>query len=195
MKWDVNPLRLNFNALTRHLFSGLMKRLPNRDVSKKGPPTLYQKLSVVNELTIPGYLENVPLGSIGQIDFYKRNTCDWYQNFVDMAVSAQKKFYLPIYRMADGEFIFNVGRRTPLISHENKYYGFIIYLFNLTRIKLNSAFAKTETTCWGENYDGKSLPVLKKNYIKINYFGNMDLTGSIPDYKPLISKRKKLVIK
>lgn len=166
MRWDVDPLRLNFKELIKYVFRSAINKLIKHNQASKKLPTLYETLTVVNELVIPGYIESVPRGSIWQIDFYKRDTCDWYQNFIKKAIAAQKISFMPIYRMADGEFIFSVGRRTPLITDRNRFLGFIIYLIKLTRIKINSLFGEPETTCWGESYKKDDLIALKKNYVK-----------------------------
>lgn len=69
------------------------------------------RLKYVTDLRIPGYFSSVPPGSAGQLDFVQRNSRDWYRDFLAEIKSAIGNRFLPIYRMADGEFIFCVGRK------------------------------------------------------------------------------------
>lgn len=165
MRWDKNPLGLNMGDLIRYLSDRLLQKHSEANRICNQSSTLYQKLSVVNALTIPGYLKTVPPETIGQLDFFKRDARIWYQDFVNRAALAQGQHFLPIYRMADGEFIFNVGRRTPIIMHKYKLYGYIKYIAQTIRIKIRHIFLNSETTCWGENYPKNNIDILKKDYL------------------------------
>ncbi len=82
---------------------------------KKGNSKLIGQFRYITDLRIPGFLKSVPPGSVGQLDLIRRTSFEWYSSFLSEIDSAIGKRYLPIYRMADGEFIFCVGRRLDLL--------------------------------------------------------------------------------
>lgn len=65
----------------------------------------------VVDLQLPGYQCKVPLGTVGQLAFDATSAHIWYSEFIETITKAIGNRYFPIYRMADGEFIFCVGRR------------------------------------------------------------------------------------
>ena len=118
-------------------------------------PELQNKLNQRISMTLKGYEKlwslNVPYDSRG-LYHYSFN-CDsyeiGYQFFIQKIRESIGKKYLPIYRMADGEFLFSL-----------KKYSLTKRIFSLLNNK-NILFA----TCWGESYTKKEIDSIFPNYM------------------------------
>jgi len=76
-----------------------------------------------------------------------------YREFYERVKQAIGKRFLPIYRMADGEFSFLVGWRPPALGLKGGIDRRLYWWARSNRSKLGW---KSVTTCWGEKYTGWS---------------------------------------
>jgi len=117
------------------------------------------------DLQLPGFKQKVPPGSVAQLSFSHRTADEWYADFLDQVYSAIGNCYFPIYRMADGEFIFCVGRKSDL-PHVNAN---ILERFTLRtkgRIKeWLGPLLPAEQTIWGEGYPEISRDQLMQRFV------------------------------
>lgn len=75
--------------------------------------SLAKQLRTVVDLRIPGFMDAVPPGSVGQTTFRERSSEEWFQEFSDKCINSINKQYFPVLRMSDGEFYFCTGIRAP----------------------------------------------------------------------------------
>lgn len=118
----------------------------------------------VIDLRIPGFIGNVEPGEVGQLAFHETSSGKWYQEFLDRIHHSIGKGYLPVYRMADGEFIFCVGWRPELPKEAG---GLAEKLFWKIKGRLSQALkspASGKKTVWGENYSG-----MNRNELMVQY--------------------------
>ncbi|MBT9168243.1 MAG: Chondroitin synthase [Syntrophomonadaceae bacterium] len=126
---------------------------------------LINQFRAVVDLQLPAFKRQVPPGSVGQLAFEPCTAETWYLEFRNRIVSAMGNSYLPVYRMADGEFIFCVGRKyetAPLDEPAGRRMW--------TRAKELIAstvnrFRSAEKTCWGEQYVGVDKGALMRHYV------------------------------
>lgn len=131
-----------------------------------GQKPLTRRFGSVIDLRIPGFTRNVAPGEVRQLAFHETPSEKWYQEFLDRIYQSIGKGYLPIYRMADGEFIFCVGWRPELPKEAS---GLTEKLFWKIRGKLKQSlkrFVSGKKTVWGENYSGMNQNELKAHYIR-----------------------------
>lgn len=133
---------------------------------KKSDPKRRGEFRYLTDLRIPGFLKTVPAGTIQQLDFDSRSSLDWYNDFLNEINSAVGRRYLPIYRMADGEFIFCVGLYPDLLNASADWRARARYLINSIRFWLKRRFAGGAETCWGESYASENLQQLQAHYVK-----------------------------
>jgi hypothetical protein len=87
---------------------------------------------------------------------------DWFRRFRQILLDAVGKTYKPIYRMADGEYQFLMGKKyNPYSPRRIRY--FFSYLLHKTKELLTGASVKTS---WGEMYHGEALVKLRRKYIQ-----------------------------
>lgn len=98
-----------------------------------------------------------------------------YDNFVENLMSALGSRYLPVYRMADGEFLFCLGWRPPLSREpqKNEFINDIIRGFREKKKRLRGF-----GTMWGENYTAwesfkgrHKLPALIRRIVREGFLG------------------------
>lgn len=84
-----------------------------------------------------------------------------FAKFKKKVVDSIGKYYLPVYRMADGEFHFLLGN-VYNINHPKR----IRYFAYFIKSKLKELFFGSHiVTSWGEKYDGTEVKKLKLKYI------------------------------
>ena len=93
-------------------------------------------------------------GSLEAWSFIDIDPLDWFSNFQSKALASIGREFFPIYRMADGEYRFLMGRffnrnKKPIIKEVASY------LLDKSGIRNQDKWS----TSWGESYD----PALKKN--------------------------------
>jgi hypothetical protein len=120
--------------------------------------SLRERLTHLVDLRLPGFEKTVLPGTVYQLAFDDRPAGVWFAEFVQRLEEAIGKQYLPIYRMADGEFIFCVGWRPEFPPKSSSFYIKAQYIIkNIIRIilytsrKINSK-SKAVQTIWGEYY-------------------------------------------
>ncbi len=100
-------------------------------------------------------------GFLDAFSFYKTNFKDWFNVFRDDCLKAMEtKTFFPIYRMADGEYRFLMGRaynfyKRPLIKE----------LIAVTAEKLHIKNPYKWETSWGEKYGSHEMKSLRKKLI------------------------------
>lgn len=86
---------------------------------------------------------------------------DWFEDFRQAALGAMGRRFLPVYRMADGEYRFLMGRqynfsRRPLIKE----------LIAVTAEKIGLSNPDKWQTSWGEAYQPEDTRKLRANLIE-----------------------------
>lgn len=135
------------------------------DRSKSGKK-LIERLNKTIDLQVPGFTRNVPSGEVGQIVFDEIYSEKWYCEFINRIQSSIGKRYLPVYRMADGEFIFCVGWKPDLPNVQSRV---IERLWLKTKGVIKSAVRSvysSNSTCWGEDYSGISREDIMEHYVR-----------------------------
>ncbi len=84
---------------------------------------------------------------LSQLSFSDYSAEEWYKEFVNYISNSIGKYYLPIYRMADGEFQFLINKPSSILK-------------GLLTPK------KFKRTCWGENYSFGEYLKYSKKYIE-----------------------------
>lgn len=166
MKWDAHPCNFDFLELAQYLLNKILRKLSRVKMEIRKDIPLFNRFSTINDLRIPGFEKNVPAGSVGQYDFLKRDTLQWYKEFFEKIISSQGKHFLPVYRMADGEFIFNVGRHTPFLRLDEGFFAIIPFAANFFVNKIRRFWGVGQLTCWGESYDRKNIRSLREGYVR-----------------------------
>jgi hypothetical protein len=85
---------------------------------------------------------------------------EYYEKFKQAIFkAAEKKEYLPVMRMCDGEYIYSIGKR------KSYYQGFASVIKNQI-----GKLIHTHTTSWGENYTRAQNLLLKKKFPQLLKF-------------------------
>lgn len=100
-------------------------------------------------------------GKLDAWSFIETDGLDWFYSFRQRAIDSIGNHYFPIYRMADGEYRFLMGRRfnryrRPLLKECLSY----------SVDKLGLRNENKWSTSWGESYSPESSNMLKAKYIK-----------------------------
>lgn len=118
-------------------------------------------LDIVGGLCIPGFsiqesicgrgLVPVPLDQVG------RPPEEWYERFRDLVLgAAERRNWLPVYRLSDGEFTFMVGRRFTRLSGKQAAVARLKHLYN--SLKHLSPFYSSGRRGYCESYSAWELP-------------------------------------
>ena len=87
---------------------------------------------------------------------------DWFMIFRQRLIDAIGNNYLPVYRMADGEFHFLLGERFDY--HSTRHF---IYLLKYLKHKVFEIILGPRiNTLWGERYSSKDVLELRKKFIR-----------------------------
>jgi hypothetical protein len=117
-------------------------------------------------LDLPNFQTTAGAGFARQRSFSDVNATVWYEEFKSRIHRAIGKEFLPIYRMADGEFIFCVGERMYR-PHGAVLDKRVIWrtLRGAVRKVINRRSEQALLTCWGENYRVEERIRLLPDYI------------------------------
>src|ERR1700693_4749746 len=135
-------------------------------IESRGQEPLSKRLGFVIDLRIPGYIRNVAPGEVGQLAFDETSSEKWYQEFLDRIHHSIGKRNLPVYRMADGEFIFCFGWRPELPKEKSGLTGKIIWKIKGRLNQALKSLVSGKKTVWGENYSGMNQNELMAHYIR-----------------------------
>jgi hypothetical protein len=133
---------------------------------KKKEGSQIKKMGAILQYRIPldfvgnGEAQKAYGGQLDAWSFIDINPEDWFKDFRDHVLDCIGKEYLPVYRMADGEYRFLMGRRynfhkKPLLRE----------LVAVTAEKLHIKNPNKWKTSWGENYAPGRVKDLKHNLI------------------------------
>jgi len=120
------------------------------------------------EMKIEGF--NYPYPPYGGLSFHSLSSASaesQFKAFVKRVYKSLGNSFLPIYRMADGEFAFLLGWRAPFTK--SKRHGLSGSLHQMLGSVLRLIDQRTTTTTWGEAYthEKKKLALIKmENSIK-----------------------------
>jgi len=112
---------------------------------------IYEKLKLNGFTKV--YINNVSFDSenINQLSFNNKTFQEKYEKFkIELFDKLKNKSYFPIYRMADGEFIFALGRIYGL-----GFLSLLRHFFSKWAIK----------TCWGEKYTKRERKSAFNSYV------------------------------
>ena len=99
-------------------------------------------------------------GYLNAFSFHQTNFEAWFVEFRNLLLSKMGKEYFPVYRLADGEYRFLMGRkynwhRKPLVKE----------LLAVTAERLRIKNPNKWKTSWGEEYNSKKAKLLKEKLI------------------------------
>lgn len=86
-------------------------------------------------------------GTLNAWSYFETDGQSWFDSFRQHALASIGNYYLPVYRMADGEYKFLFGRR--LNWHKRPLYREVL---GVTAEKLRLRNSKSWETSWGETY-------------------------------------------
>lgn len=122
---------------------------------------------------IPGYEKSYPPGIFKTLALSRRDSAEWYWDFVALMEASIGKKYLPICRLSDGEFIFCLGTTLPPIRRDSESlskYIFRIaktYLVRVLRPELRHQFrGGKDTTIASGVYTPKEWKELRHLYAR-----------------------------
>jgi hypothetical protein len=102
-------------------------------------------------MDIPGFAENPKwYGGLGFRSRISEPMDAQYERFRNRVIAAIGREYLPVYRMADGEFGFMAGQRKLMRDRASVRRHFI----NQVRIRIRGG---SHRTCWGEEYTAAEM--------------------------------------
>jgi hypothetical protein len=132
----------------------------------KSEKKLIERLNKTIDLQVPGFTKKVPEGEVGQIVFDVISSEKWYGNFLNRIKDSIGKRYLPVYRMADGEFIFCVGWKPDLPNVQSRVIERLWFKTKgVIKSGVRSVYSRS-STCWGEDYSGISNEDLMRHYVR-----------------------------
>ncbi len=116
-------------------------------------------IDFVGNIESPGTLA-VYGGKLDAWSFEKIDGYEWFSSFRNNVINSMNRNYLPVYRLADGEFRFLLGRkfRYHRPDRVRELFGYIVEKMGLS-ILLNM-----QRTSWGEFYKRKDIRTLKQTF-------------------------------
>ncbi|WP_372757561.1 hypothetical protein [Mariniflexile sp.] len=100
-------------------------------------------------------------GYLNAYAFHETDFDTWFNNFKNLVISKMGKEYFPVYRMADGEYRFIMGRKYNF--HKKPLWRELIAVTaEKTRIKNPNRWK----TSWGEAYAPSRVKQLRKDLIQ-----------------------------
>jgi hypothetical protein len=99
-------------------------------------------------------------GELLAYSFESISVDEWFERFRQQLLEAIGNKYLPVYRMADGEYQFLFGIKFNFHSH--RFFRYILS-FILHKIIETIAGPRIKTS-WGENYRGEEIIELRRKY-------------------------------
>lgn len=123
---------------------------------------LIYKVSLASLFNLtPDEFENDYGGDLLAYSFVSECAGDWLGKFHNKLAEAIGKDYLPVYRMADGEYQFLVGLKIDF--HSQAIFRHVLsFMFRKTIEILNGPSIKTS---WGETYSHTEIIELRKKYL------------------------------
>ena len=100
-------------------------------------------------------------GSLNAWSYYETDGQSWFDNFRQHALASIGNHYLPVYRMADGEYKFLFGRRFN--RHKRPLYREVL---GVTAEKLRLGGSKEWKTSWGESYSSSEVHALRQKLFR-----------------------------
>lgn len=108
---------------------------------------------------LPSFVQENPNEQGYFLSPVKKSARDWYEEFIERCLESIGRQFLPIYRMADGEFQFMVGKQAPLTKSAFAWLEYI-------KSKLVHVMSKEGMrTCWGETYTKVELNYVRRHFV------------------------------
>lgn len=131
--------------------------------------SLKSRLSHRVDLSLSAFRARVPRGTVDQLSFESIDAQRWYEEIRRLVTESRS--FLPIYRMADGEFAFACGHHPSPVSFFFRYPRIAIstwtrHLANVGRSCLPGARTTGFSTCWGEEYTPREWSAAKESYAR-----------------------------
>ena len=122
---------------------------------------LSSRISIAELFRLTSYYFEKDYGNDLVAYSFESKDCDeWYKQFRNNLIDSIGKIYLPVYRMADGEYQFLWGIRFDFHSlWKNRY--ILSYCYRKSLELLKGPVIKTS---WGEFYKGDEITELRRKY-------------------------------
>lgn len=127
--------------------------------------TLAKRLSHIVDLQLPGFEKAVPPRAICHRALGDEVAADWFGRFAERVVDSIGHAHLPVYRMADGEFIFCVGPRQELEASGSPVWARVRNAARYARFRTVARFHGVKT-CWGESYRPNERRLLMPHFVR-----------------------------
>ncbi len=127
--------------------------------------TLAKRLSHIADLQLPGFKGTVRPGAISHRALDNEETAVWFARFVERVVDSIGHAHLPVYRMADGEFIFCVGPRPELGAVGSPFWVDALHVARYVQRRAVQRPHGVET-CWGEFYTARDRRALMPHFVR-----------------------------
>ena len=119
----------------------------------------YNKFKIIKDLTLEGFSLYDKFKEYKHWFIKDSSAQNQFNEFVDKVISSRGRKYLPIYRMADGEFSFlinpipsKITAEIPFRQRLSEYRTNIMHRLKIVDFQ----------TCWGEKYKHNSLNIIRK---------------------------------
>ncbi len=128
--------------------------------------SLRSRLCFEVPLVLEGFQGRVRRGEVSALSFAAMGADTWFNAFVGDLVDSIGRRHKPVYRMADGEFIFAVGQRAALPVRGEELRGLAVWAMRTASAQLGRMRERRKgvQTCWGERYRGAELRALRRSY-------------------------------
>ncbi len=140
----------------------------NQLAEERGRLALRRRLLYETHLLLPGFEMATREAAIMQLMLGPEPAALQFERFTERVLSAMGKKYLPVYRMADGEFAFAVGRRAPIGRQARSMSARTWWrrLAGIARRVCKPFRASDISTMWGESYTAAELPAMRRAYVQ-----------------------------
>lgn len=108
---------------------------------------------------LPGFVYEDPTSKAFFLSPRERTAIDWFDEFFERCVAATGRHFLPVYRMADGEFQFMVGQRPPFVPTP------LAWLRYIKSTLVRTISTEGMRTCWGETYTKAELDNARQRFV------------------------------
>ena len=127
--------------------------------------TLAKRLTHIVDLQLPGFTGAVRPGAIYHRALDNEAAAVWFARFVERVMDGIGHAHLPVYRMADGEFIFCVGPRPELGTVGSPFWVNVLHVARYVQLRAVQ-WPRGVKTCWGECYTALDRCALMPHFVR-----------------------------